>query len=86
MKENAVYLQSGGPTSVINASLFGVINQVEISDTIGDLFLSHYGIKGLINNDLKNAKSIPTEQIELLPYMMAKMFRSLVALSKRLIK
>lgn len=68
MKENAVYLQSGGPTSVINASLFGVINQVEISDTIGDLFLSHYGIKGLINNDLKNAKSIPTEQIELLPY------------------
>ena len=68
MKENAVYLQSGGPTSVINASLFGVINQVEISDTIGDLFLSHYGIKGLINNDLKNAKDIPTEQIELLPY------------------
>ena len=54
MKYNAIYGQSGGPTSVINASLYGVIKECEKQENIDTLFLMHNGIKGLIDNDIKN--------------------------------
>mgnify|MGYP002576753436 CR=1 FL=1 len=68
MKCNAVYGQSGGPTSVINASMYGVIKQCLKSEEIEDLYLMHNGINGLINDDLKKVSDIPLEQIELLPF------------------
>lgn len=66
MKYNAIYGQSGGPTSVINASLYGVIIQCQLEKEIGTLFLMHNGIKGLINDDLKDIKDIEENEIELL--------------------
>lgn len=66
MKYNAIYGQSGGPTSVINASLYGVIKACQNNELIDNLFLMHNGIKGLISNDVKNVKDIPLEEIELL--------------------
>lgn len=69
MKYNAIYGQSGGPTSVINASLYGVIKEVQKqSDSIETLFVMKNGIKGLIDDNIKDIKEIPNEQIELLPY------------------
>ena len=59
MKYNAVYGQSGGPTSVINSSLYGVIEEVKKHEEIETLFLMHNGIKGLINDDLKDYREIP---------------------------
>ena len=58
MKYNAIYGQSGGPTSVINASLYGVIKECEKQENIDTLFLMHNGIKGLIDNDIKNIKDV----------------------------
>lgn len=66
MKYNAIYGQSGGPTSVINASLYGVIKQCQLEEEIGTLFLMHNGIKGLINDDLKDVENIEENEIELL--------------------
>lgn len=66
MKYNAVYGQSGGPTSVINSSLYGVIEEVKKHEEIETLFLMHNGIKGLINDDLKDYKEIPQNEIDLL--------------------
>jgi len=51
--KNAVYFQSGGPTSVINSSFYGVIKGCfENKDKIDKLFGSRFGVKGLIKNDL----------------------------------
>jgi len=49
---NAVYLQSGGPTSVINASFYGVIKAIKETNKIDNLYGSLYGIEGLINDEL----------------------------------
>ena len=68
MKYNAVYGQSGGPTSIINSSLYGVIKQCQLEENIDTLFLMHNGIGGLINDDLVDIKTITQEDIELLPY------------------
>ena len=68
MKRNAVYGQSGGPTSVINSSLYGVIKQCEIEENVETLFIMHNGIRGLIEDDLKDVSTIDNKEIELLPY------------------
>lgn len=49
---NAVYLQSGGPTSVINSSFYGVISQFQKENKIDHLYGAKYGISGLINDQL----------------------------------
>ncbi|HUW94030.1 MAG TPA: diphosphate--fructose-6-phosphate 1-phosphotransferase [Bacteroidales bacterium] len=48
-KGNAVIGQSGGPTSVINASLAGVIDAAMSSSVIGEIYGMNYGIEGLMN-------------------------------------
>ena len=50
--KNAVYLQSGGPTSVINTSFLGVIKKYQENDEVDVLYGSKYGIQGLIDDDL----------------------------------
>lgn len=69
MKRNAVYGQSGGPTTVINASLAGVIDECAAHpDEIGTLFLMQNGIRGLLNEQLKDIRTIPPEEIERLKF------------------
>jgi 6-phosphofructokinase 1 len=50
-KGNAVIGQSGGPTSVINQSLVGVIQQVQASGHIDQLLGARHGVRGIINNE-----------------------------------
>ena len=52
MMNNAVYLQSGGPTSVINASFYGVIKAYQETNKIDVLYGSRFGLNGLIDDDL----------------------------------
>ncbi|MDA3939754.1 MAG: diphosphate--fructose-6-phosphate 1-phosphotransferase [Spirochaetia bacterium] len=49
---NAIIGQSGGPTSVINSSLAGVIEAALISDEITDIYGMNYGIEGFLNEKL----------------------------------
>ncbi|MCU0409802.1 MAG: diphosphate--fructose-6-phosphate 1-phosphotransferase, partial [Bacteroidales bacterium] len=49
VKGNAVIGQSGGPTSVINSSLAGVITASKSSRVIGGIYGLNYGIEGLMN-------------------------------------
>ena len=44
--------QSGGPTSVINASAYGVIRTALDADCITKVYGAHYGIKGVLNDQL----------------------------------
>jgi 6-phosphofructokinase len=49
-----LYGQSGGPTSVINASAFGAISEAfKHPDLIKGIYGAHYGIDGIINDDLR---------------------------------
>lgn len=68
MKYNAIYGQSGGPTSVINASMYGFIKQCLKEKDIDNIYIMHNGINGLINDDIKSIKDIPLSEIEHLPF------------------
>ena len=54
MKGNLVVLQSGGPTSVINSSLYGVILQAKKEKDVEEVYGSLNGIDGIINDELIN--------------------------------
>lgn len=67
LKKNALYIQSGGPTAVINASAYGVIRACAAhSERIGTLFGARYGMVGLLKDDLIDLQSLPSDQVELL--------------------
>jgi len=48
LKGNAVIGQSGGPTSVINSSLAGVVEAAALSSNIGEIYGMQYGIEGFM--------------------------------------
>lgn len=60
LKGNAVVGQSGGPTSVINASLVGVADQAHRCRAIGRVFGMRFGIEGVLANFLIDLKNQPT--------------------------
>ena len=49
---NVVYFQSGGPTAVINSSLYGVIKVFQAYNEFDKLYCARYGITGLIDDNL----------------------------------
>ena len=65
--KNMVYIQSGGPTSVINTSLYGAIKEAKRHpDEITHIYGSLNGIEGLIDDKLIDIGLEDEEQIELL--------------------
>src|SRR5256885_442621 len=63
-KRNAVIGQSGGPTSVINQSLVGVIQEVQKSGHIDQLLGARHGVKGIINDDFISLKGASADLLE----------------------
>src|ERR1700722_2285085 len=64
LQGNAVIGQSGGPTSVINQSLVGVIQAAKKARHIHELFGSRHGVRGIINEDFIPLKSTPDDLLE----------------------
>lgn len=63
---NCVVAQSGGPTSVINASLCGVIQEAIKAGEITGVYGSRSGILGIINDNLVDLAKESAEEIEFL--------------------
>ena len=64
-KVNAIYGQSGGPTSVINASAYGLIKESKKhKDKIDKLYAMHYGIEGLLNENLIDLTDITDDKLK----------------------
>ncbi|MCA9024003.1 MAG: diphosphate--fructose-6-phosphate 1-phosphotransferase [Planctomycetaceae bacterium] len=63
---NAIIGQSGGPTSVINASLVGVVDAARKSKTIGRVFGMRFGIEGVLNNFLLDLGAESAETLKAL--------------------
>ncbi len=61
---NAVIGQSGGPTSVINQSLVGVVQAVQNSSHIGRLLGARHGVRGIVNEDFVPLNDAPQELLE----------------------
>ena len=50
LKGNILYGQSGGPTSVINTSFYGLVMEAsKNSDKIDKFYSMKYGIEGILN-------------------------------------
>jgi len=52
LKGNCLVAQSGGPTSVINASACGVIQEAFKSGEVDKVFAGLHGVAGVLNEDL----------------------------------
>ncbi len=64
---NMVYIQSGGPTSVINSSLYGAFKEaIRHPEQIDHIYGSINGIEGLIDGKLFDLRDENPEDIELL--------------------
>jgi 6-phosphofructokinase len=61
---NAVIGQSGGPTSVINQSLVGVVEAARSAGHIKELYGSKHGVRGIVGDDLIPLKSTPPDLLE----------------------
>ena len=64
IKGNALIGQSGGPTSVINSSLAGVIETALSSSFIKDIYGMHFGIEGFMQEWLYDLGKQPRKIIE----------------------
>jgi len=65
-KKAMVYIQSGGPTSVINSSLYGAIKEAKKHPEISNIYGSLNGIDGLLNDRVIDLEKEDPENIELL--------------------
>jgi 6-phosphofructokinase 1 len=63
-KGNAVVGQSGGPTSVINQSLVGVITEARRHGHIDKLLGARHGVRGIVDDDFIELNDAPTELLE----------------------
>ena len=68
LKGACIIGQSGGPTSVINASAYGVIHTALDSDVITNVYGAEHGIKGVLNDRLFDMSKEDAGELELLKY------------------
>ncbi|MBQ2323583.1 MAG: 6-phosphofructokinase, partial [Oscillospiraceae bacterium] len=71
LKGACVIGQSGGPTSVINASAYGVIRTALDSNVITKVYGAEHGIKGVLNDRLFDMGEEDPKELELLKYTPA---------------
>ncbi|MDI3473469.1 MAG: ATP-dependent phosphofructokinase / diphosphate-dependent phosphofructokinase [Thermotogaceae bacterium] len=68
MKKNVLYAQSGGVTTVINCSMYGVIKAAMRSEKIDRVFGAKNGVSGLLQEELVDLSKESQETIEMLKY------------------
>ena len=65
-RANAIVGQSGGPTSVINASLAGVVDTARKSNAIARVFGMRFGIEGVLENHLLDLSAESSDTLKAL--------------------
>lgn len=68
LKGACIVGQSGGPTSVINASLYGVVNTALNNPSITKVYGAEHGIKGVLNDRLFDMGEEDPAELEKLKY------------------
>ncbi|MCT4663424.1 MAG: 6-phosphofructokinase [Tissierellales bacterium] len=70
MKKNCLIAQSGGPTSVINASVYGLVREAQKADSIDRVMGAKNGIKGVLDDhifDFANEEDCEIEKLRTSP-------------------
>lgn len=68
MGGNLLVAHGGGPTAVINASLYGVIKEAEAASQISKVLGAFHGIEGVLNEQFIDLSIQEPSQIDLLPF------------------
>ena len=63
-KGNAVIGQSGGPTSVINQSLVGVVQEMKRAGLVDQILGARHGVRGIVNDEFIRLNDAPDELLE----------------------
>ena len=76
LKGACIFGQSGGPTSVINATAAGVISEAIQTDCITHVYTAAYGIKGILREELYDMCLEDPTELELLKVTPSSAFGS----------
>lgn len=74
MKKNLIFAQSGGPTSVINASCYGIISEAKKHGI--KIFAAKYGVEGILKDNLIDVTDISDDELNTLRYSPSAAFGS----------
>ncbi len=66
--KNCIVAQSGGPTSVINASAIGVLDENNNCHHYDNVYAGINGIQGILNNNIVNLSILPYDEVKGLKY------------------
>lgn len=66
MKGNMLIAHGGGPTAVINASLYGAIDEAKKDDRIEEIYGALGGTEGILKEDFVDFNKVSQEELELL--------------------
>lgn len=68
MGDNILIVHGGGPTAVMNASLYGTLKEAKKHPQIHKIYAAKNGIGGLLSGNLIDMSNIPEENLERLLY------------------
>ncbi len=66
MKHNLLVIHGGGPTAVINSTLYGIIEEAHLHDEIGIVYGAIGGTGGVLLEDFKDIGNISQDKMDLL--------------------
>ena len=64
MKNNLLVTMSGGTSTVINSTLFGIIKEVKEKKTFGCVYAGVPGLQGVLNKKIVNLLEMSNSQLE----------------------
>ncbi len=64
MKKNILMIHGGGPTAVINSSLYGAVSEAKKSDRIGRIFAAKYGTGGLMKEQFIDLTDVSEDSLQ----------------------
>jgi len=68
MHNNLLIIHGGGPTAVLNASLYGAVQEAKKHACVGSIYGAVGGTGGLFQERLTDLRAVGNERMELLPY------------------
>lgn len=76
LKGRCVFAQSGGPTTVINASIAGGLLEALENESVTGVLCAHHGIKGVLDEDFFDISLEDKDELEALKHTPASAFGS----------
>ena len=68
MADNLIVIHGGGPTAVINSSLYGVLTFAKKDERVGKIYAAKNGTGGLLKEELIDLSDVADEKLELLKH------------------